>query len=435
MALPTGAPLDARFELGNSSSARKRISVLLIESDFSDISVCTFWVPPNTPLTPYRMRSHTTKAWSNAAIYFYAATAGTDGGFNLIDNVSLAFNSTYAGDRTECVDPFAPQAGTDPDGPDLLVNGDFETGDTTGWTVFGTITPNVSGGVFQFMRESSAAPAGAILQPTGQALAAHDVLTATFDMGNTSSVRKRVTVLLHDFDFTDLSACTFWLAPGQPRASFSMRAYATRPWANATLSFYAATVDSQAWTQLDNVHLHRTPSAAVTGVECVEPADWSISAAALGTTTSSQGQTTAGSAPNVSAASASLPGSSPAALGSTAIELPAPTGALVPRTSKAPIIATIVPMDGLDLTSAQTARLDLESWLRGSTSGGELNVSLDGLNWIPVAAIRSSEDWSSVSIDLSTWTGQFVFLRFVLYNDADQSTDWLLKNVAAIIGR
>ena len=62
MALPAGAPIQARFDLGNSSSVRKRISVLLLESDFSDLHVCTFWVPPNAPLATYRMRSHTTKA-------------------------------------------------------------------------------------------------------------------------------------------------------------------------------------------------------------------------------------------------------------------------------------------------------------------------------------------------------------------------------------
>ncbi len=59
-------------------------------------------------------------------------------------------------------------------------------------------------------------------------MAAGEILTAHLDLGNSSGVRKRVTVLLHDLDFGDLSACTFWLAPGQPLSSYAMRTFATQ---------------------------------------------------------------------------------------------------------------------------------------------------------------------------------------------------------------
>ena len=49
-------------------------------------------------------------------------------------------------------------------------------------------------------------------------MAANQILTATFQLGNSSGVRKRVTVILHDSDFCDLSACTFWLAAGPGRS-------------------------------------------------------------------------------------------------------------------------------------------------------------------------------------------------------------------------
>ncbi len=44
----------AQFDLANSSTVRKRISVLVIDSNFSDITVCTFWLAPNAPMRTYR---------------------------------------------------------------------------------------------------------------------------------------------------------------------------------------------------------------------------------------------------------------------------------------------------------------------------------------------------------------------------------------------
>ena len=67
-----------------------------------------------------------------------------------------------------------------------------------------------------------------------------DRMTAQFQLGNSSGVVKRVIVLLHDLDFSDLAACTFWLDPGQPLSSYTMRAFTTKTWTNATLSIYAA---------------------------------------------------------------------------------------------------------------------------------------------------------------------------------------------------
>jgi hypothetical protein len=256
------------------------MSVLLIESDFSDISVCTFWLPASSPLRTYRMRTHTTKAWTNASIYFYAATAGSDGGSYRLANVSLHSNPALASDRTDCVDALAPAPAAVADGPELLKNGRFDTGTTSDWSLFGQIVSQVSGGVFEFYRpQASPDPAGVILQPTGVPLAAGDVLTAQFDLGNSSNVRKRVTVLLHDNSFLDLHACTFWLAPGQPLSSYQMRSYATQAWTNATISIYAASAGDPAWMRLDNVSLRKTSSVTTVGADCLEPGSTDIGAA------------------------------------------------------------------------------------------------------------------------------------------------------------
>ncbi len=73
---------------------------------------------------------------------------------------------------------------------------------------------------------------------------------------------------MHDQDFSDLAACTFWLAPGQALSTYTMRAFATEAWANATISIYSATANDNQWTRLDNVSLRKTPSQATSGTDC-----------------------------------------------------------------------------------------------------------------------------------------------------------------------
>ena len=279
LALAEDAPMTAQFDLGNSSTVRKRISVLILEHDFSDITMCTFTLPANAPLRTYGMRTHSTNAWTNAAIYFYAATEGSDGGFYQIDNVSLIPDPTGPAAVTQCIDPTVPAPGVGADSADLLTNGDFTAG-LPPWVLFGQITAQITAGVLEFVRPAGD-PAGVILQATDQALPSQDLLTARFSLGNSSTVRKRVTAILHDADFSDLAACTFYLEPGQPLAEHMMYAFTTEPWVNATVSFYPTTIDTEGWMQLDNVSLKRTPALASVGVECMEPA----AVAALATTT------------------------------------------------------------------------------------------------------------------------------------------------------
>ncbi len=403
--LPSGATIRAQFDLGNSSSVRKRVSVLLLDADFSDLSVCTFWVPPGSGLATYRMTSHTTRPWTNASIYFYAATAGIDGGYNRLDNVSLTFDNGVAPDRTDCYDPTAPTPSGGADGPDLLINGDFASGSWASWSVFGTMTAQVSGGVFEFVRPTAAPPAGVVLQPTGTAVSAGEILTSTFELGNSSPVRKRVTVLLHDADFSDLSACTFWLEPGQALSPYTMRAFATKAWGSATVSFYAATVDTDGWARLDNVTLRRTPSIGVPGTEYVEPG---ASGAAPGPSTTPD------------AAAAPVPSPVKAAVPTTAIQTPA---VAVARSAPAAndVVARFTTRDAtIDLGAVSAPSVSLWSRLTGDGAMGRLQISVDGSDWQTVAILRSEEEWTQILIDLSASPGAVVRFRVVLDDAEDR---------------
>jgi len=274
-AFGAAAPIVARFDLGNTSSVRKRVSVLIHDSNFADLSVCTFWIPPNTPMRSYAMRTHTTIAWTNATISFYAASVGASGGVYQLDNVAMGSGHILTTRRTDCVDPGEPGVVGPSDGAPLLTDGDFTNG-LASWTIpFPTITVQVTNGVAEFIRPTNDQPSGVLLQQTGAPIAAGQIVTARFQLGNSSAARKRVTVLLHDVTFGDLSACTFWLPAGQPLSDYSMRTYTTQAWSSATIAFYPATTDALGWFRLDNVALSATPAAPTYGTDCVEPGDFS----------------------------------------------------------------------------------------------------------------------------------------------------------------
>jgi hypothetical protein len=187
-----------------------------------------------------------------------------------LDNVSLTYNPQDPPDRTICVDPAVPVPPGGAAGPNILTNGDFNTGSLAPWGLFGQITSQIVNGVFEFIKPSSAPPAGVVLQYTNQAVSIGTPVDAFFQLGNSSSVRKRVTVILHTSDFSDLSACTLWLDPGQPLSDYAMRTYATRAWANATVSVYPATTGLDQWIRLDNVTFRQNPGLATIGTECYE---------------------------------------------------------------------------------------------------------------------------------------------------------------------
>jgi hypothetical protein len=132
----------------------------------------------------------------------------------------------------------------------------------------------MNAGVFEFFKLAGL-PAGVLLQPTNQVMSNDQKIRATFQLGNSSALRQRVTVLLHDNDFSDLHACTFIIPPGQALSTYAMRTYVTEAWTNATISFYPSTVGTAPtaqWLRLDNVSLIRTTTIS-TGTECFEPGD------------------------------------------------------------------------------------------------------------------------------------------------------------------
>ena len=437
-ALGAGAPLIAHFDLSNSSPVRKRISVLMHDSDFSDLSVCTFWLPADLQDTRYTMRSRTTKAWTNATIAFYAASTNNPTGFYGVTGVSLQSPPAATVERTDCLDPFVPPASVDPAGPDLLVNGDFGSGATApGWATFGQMQSQVSGGVFEFIKLAGS-PAGVLLQATGQTVPAGRLLTATFDLGNSSTVRKRVTVIMHDNDFSDLSACTFWIPAGQTLQPYVYRAFTNKAWTNATFSVYPATTGVEQWIRFDNATMRQVPGEPIAGAECLEP-----SAVGAGGRTASvgdrYGRLPAGPEPGPGSAASGSGGD----IGIGAAEL------TVQMADAAWIADGFVPLDELPggafgqgwmsessqdgvrtLTSRERlsrrgAVLRLQSWLSGwAPSVAVVQASLDGVDWQTIRQVTASDGWVPVEVDLSAYGGTPVFVRFAFRASEAEPLPW-----------
>jgi hypothetical protein len=91
----------------------------------------------------------------------------------------------------------------------------------------------------------------------------------------------------------------------------------------------------------------------------------------------------------------------------------------------------------LDLRTAPLGyRIELtyQSLLSSLQSTAVVQISLDGVNWMPVAAAVASGQWVTETLDLSAYAGQVVYVQFVLNGvaptQAEQPVDyWLIDQV------
>ncbi|MDZ4766212.1 MAG: S8 family serine peptidase [Chloroflexota bacterium] len=289
--LPAGSLVKVDIEIGNSTPNRQRATLLVHDSDFSDLQVCTFWLPAGTPLRLYTMYLRTTEYWNNASLSVYASSTSSTG-YLRIDNAIMRFDTVTAVGGVLCIDPDAPDPTGSPDSGTLLSDGSFTVGAIGsadgGWGVFSTpnhttesnlnIAYQVSSGVFEFYRKNrpGISNSAVVLQYSQDSLPAGTTMEAVFQLGNSTANRARITVLLHTRNFIDLAVCTFWLAPNAPLSSYSMYAYTTQAWDagsgnDASISFYNSTAHASGWMRVDNVSLIATPSSPNVGTECYAP--------------------------------------------------------------------------------------------------------------------------------------------------------------------
>jgi hypothetical protein len=173
-------------------------------------------------------------------------------------------------------------------GTEMIANGSFGAAAPSNpnlplhWSVFASpgsdlsvhMDYRISGGVFEFLRKPfppSNLNSAALLQNTASWLPAGAPIEIEFDLGNNSAQRKRISVLAHAADFSDLQVCTFWLTPNSPLRRYRMQTFTQHPWMPAALSFYASTADGTGWYRIDNVSMRYVPTASTTRTICTDP--------------------------------------------------------------------------------------------------------------------------------------------------------------------
>lgn len=279
--------LEASFYLANVSNYRRRVTVLLYEGYWWwDIIACSFWLEPWSQPALYKVRGNTThpEGWGTPTIAFYNATVDRGSpSYLAIDSVSFYRVPGVLPFTTTCTDPHAPNPPGGADGANLIQNGTFANG-MQSWATYAVpsnaITHNSAvGGMFQFYRATGSSQA-VVLQNTGSPIPDNTTLEATFSLGNSSAQRKRVYAIMHDADWSDMIACSFYMFPNKPLGSFTMRGLTTEAWSSASLSIYASTADSSGWIQLDNVVMRTRPSIDPNGTVCDTPTT-SVSSAEL----------------------------------------------------------------------------------------------------------------------------------------------------------
>ena len=66
-----------------------------------------------------------------------------------------------------------------------------------------------------------------------------------------------------------------------------------------------------------------------------------------------------------------------------------------------------------DLRDATDVRLQFQSWSGGEAAAASIQVSTDGRSWQTLASVPPASGWARVDVDLSTFSGQVVWIRFV----------------------
>ena len=89
----------------------------------------------------------------------------------------------------------------------------------------------------------------------------------------------------------------------------------------------------------------------------------------------------------------------------------------------------------LDLTQAATGTLSFGSRFLGGEAAARVEISIDGTPWQTLAEVPHSDDWLTMTFDISPYAGHELRVRFVLDAGAVEAGDikrWQIRNVVLI---
>lgn len=269
-----GTKLKATFRLGTSDSGLRRVTVILHSNDWTDMQVCTFLINASQPLSNYGMEVFTLRAWTNATISFYSSR-DYGRGWTRLDDVTLRVDNTLPGNRVSCIDPYRTPGVGGENSPNYISNSQFSNG-TNSWSFSGEYVSRVQNGVLE-MYTKTGGPAANMFQDLASQYFIETnggMSELTFQMGNSSANRKRMSVLLHDGFFAHIYFCTFWVNANSGLANYTMRVSPSIHLGNMfmrNIAFYVSPFDNLGWLRLDNITLRERQALWVVGTECYYP--------------------------------------------------------------------------------------------------------------------------------------------------------------------
>ncbi len=170
-----------------------------------------------------------------------------------------------------------------PSNENLVVNGDFDQ-DAIFWSNRpGTDYAVYDEGAGKFLAwKGREGATGVMSQMLNYSIPAGSVAEVSLELGNTSSVEKRVRVYLHQFTggapvWSGAAMCEFTLAPDTPLSSHVMRYRVPATWDNTRLWLEGTPVDNQPDILTDSVRVSRYDTLNQRNLGCFAPVsqtDW-----------------------------------------------------------------------------------------------------------------------------------------------------------------
>ena len=108
----TGSVFEVTLSMGNSSSTTQSVRVLVRDSENFNLQVgCTFAVPPDTPLHPYRIVGRSNEAWSRIMTDIAITSPATGTQDIKLDNIQTKYRPDLNPTTVECIRDVTPPTG------------------------------------------------------------------------------------------------------------------------------------------------------------------------------------------------------------------------------------------------------------------------------------------------------------------------------------
>lgn len=223
---------------------------------------------------PYRVEVFAGDTCFGYPVILGSLTMTTNGAGNASATFDTPYNPSQSLYAVTAIDPNGNTSEYSPCGAvNLISNPRFDSvggnGFPTSWGFYalnndGSVNNNnvslrVNNGGFEFYRVTGSAQA-VLLQNTGLPTAANTRMNLAIRLGNVGNDRRRALVIVHDNDFSDIQACSFWITANSPQGrDYFMNFTTGEAWTNTTVSIYHSNpISNTGWLRVDDVQLSTT---------------------------------------------------------------------------------------------------------------------------------------------------------------------------------